>query len=127
MQPRLVRRVGPLDATFSLRRHPCTSSSPGSTLATEMFSAGWIGVQQGQAPSSVSSDHIQMLLVLVGLVIAIVGYWPVIRSFTWSLEAELTTGGVVDQVVTVPVVEFDVGVTHFRFLAETARLQSDPE
>ena len=55
-------------------------------------------------------------MLLIGLAITAVGFGPVIRSRVFISRARPTTGRVVDHVVNAPVVEFDVGDAHVRFV-----------
>jgi hypothetical protein len=65
-----------------------------------------------------------MLIVIVGVAVALIGYWPVLRSRMWMASAESAAGEVVDHVVEAPVVDFEVGSNHFRFVGSPSR--SDP-
>jgi len=88
-------------------------------------------------PSSPVS-RVQLFVLVAGLVLALVGYSPVIRSGYWRLRAKAATGWVVDHVGADPVVEFEVRNIRVRFrdsqapsaaspVGSTVRVLYDPE
>jgi hypothetical protein len=76
----------------------------------------------GQGPDGLA--RLQLLVFIAGALLMIRGSIPLVRARQWRLRAAQATGCVVDHVrmgdrkrpVESPVVEFDVGEAHVRFL-----------
>ena len=80
-------------------------------------SAGLVDFQPWvHSGSSSELDRVQLFVLTVGIVLTALGYSPVIRASQWRARARAATGRVVDHVRLAPVVEFDVGDSHVRFL-----------
>jgi hypothetical protein len=91
-----------------------------------MLASGLLLIQaqssHGQLPDGVA--RLQLVAFVVGLLLVGRGLGPMVRTRRWSAHAYRTTGRVVDHVrlgrrlqkVHAPIVEFDLGESHVRFL-----------
>jgi hypothetical protein len=74
--------------------------------------------------TTVGAARLQLLVFIVGAFLVVWGSFPLVRARRWHIHASRTTGCVVDHVrsggrkhmVAAPIVEFDVGEAHVRFV-----------
>jgi hypothetical protein len=92
-----------------------------------MATAGLVAFQPWtRSESSSQLDRIQLFVLAIGLVLTAIGYSPVIRHRQLKARARGAIGRVVDHVHQAPVVEFDVGEAHVRFVGPDAPTDDMP-